>query len=74
VLGKIGIFDKIVNYFRVIKKNSRLALYLYALAWVGSNIEFNMLYLYICEDKAFRARMINYIELIILELVDEATT
>jgi hypothetical protein len=73
-LSEIGIFSKIVNYFRVIKENSRLTLYLYALTWVGGNIEFNTLYLRIHEDKAFQARIINYIELIILELVNKAAT
>jgi hypothetical protein len=53
VLSEMGIFSKIVNYFRVVKENGRLALYLHALAWVGGNIEFNMLYLRIYEDEAF---------------------
>jgi hypothetical protein len=54
-LGKIGIFSKIVNYFRVVEENGRLALYLYALAWVGGNMEFNTLHLRIREDEAFWA-------------------
>jgi hypothetical protein len=72
--GKISIFGKIVNYFRVVEENGRLALHLHALAWVGGNMEFNTLHLRIREDEAFRARIINYIELIILESVDEAAT
>jgi hypothetical protein len=52
-LGKIGIFSNIVNYFSVVEENSRLALHLYRLAWLGSNIDFNLLYLRIRKDKVF---------------------
>jgi hypothetical protein len=51
--SEMGILGKIVNHFGVVEENSRLALYLHALIWVGGNMEFNKLYIRIREDEAF---------------------
>ena len=71
-LGKIGIFGNIVNHFGVVEENGRLALYLYRLTWLGSNMDFDVLYSRICKDEAFQARMIGYVESIISESIDKA--
>lgn len=69
--GGVGIFGDISNYFGVVETNGRGMLHLYTLIWVRGNLRFITLREQVLNDSDFAARMICYLETIIVQSIDE---
>jgi hypothetical protein len=69
--GGVGIFGDISNYFGVVETNSRGMLHLHTLIWVRGNLRFTTLREQVLNDSDFAARMIRYLETIIVQSIDE---
>lgn len=64
--GQIGILGDLSNYFAVVETNGRGMLHLYGLAWVRGNLAFTSLRDWLLWDSDYAARMVRYLELIIV--------
>ena len=69
--GHVGILGDVSNHFGVVETNGRGMLHLHALVWVRGNLRFRTLRKRVLEDRTFAARMISYLEKIIIQGVDE---
>ncbi|KAI1829024.1 hypothetical protein DTO027I6_10052 [Penicillium roqueforti] len=70
--GGIGIFGDVSNYFGVVETNGRGMLHLHTLVWVRGNLRFTTMREQVLSDSGFAARMIRYLETIIVQSVDES--
>ena len=70
--GQMGILGDLSNHFAVVETNGRGMLHLHALVWVRGNLAFTTLRDRLLEDSEFAARMIRYLESIIVQGIDES--
>lgn len=67
-----GVLGDISNYFGVVESNGRGMLHLHALLWVRGNLAFANLRDRLLNDTEFSARLIRYLERIIIQSIDQA--
>jgi hypothetical protein len=70
--GQLGIFGDVANHYGVVETNGRGMLHLHALVWIRGNLAFNTLRERVLEDGVFAARLISYLEKIIIQSIDES--
>lgn len=66
-----GILGDVLNHYRVVETNGRGMLHLYAMVWLRGNLAFSTLRSRVLSDSEFAARVIRYLENIIVQSVDE---
>ncbi|KFZ23650.1 hypothetical protein V502_01866 [Pseudogymnoascus sp. VKM F-4520 (FW-2644)] len=64
-----GILGDVANHFGVVETNGRGMLHLHALVWLRGNLSFSTLRERLLQDKAYAARMIQYLETIIVQSI-----
>jgi hypothetical protein len=69
---EFGIFGQVSNHFGVVETNGRGMLHLHALVWLRGNLAFTNLRDRLLTDSQFAARMIHYLESIIIQGIDES--
>lgn len=67
----IGILGDLSNHFGVVEANGRGMLHLHSLLWVRGNTAFTTLRDRLTEDSTFAARMVHYLDSVIMHGVDE---
>lgn len=70
--GQIGILGDLSNHFAVVETNGRGMLHLHGLAWARGNLTFTTLRDRLLQDTNFAARMLHYLESIIMQGIDES--
>lgn len=70
--GQIGILGELSNHFAVVETNGRGMLHIHGLAWVRGNLAFTTLRDRLLQDTNFAARMLRYLESIIMQGIDES--
>jgi hypothetical protein len=70
--GRIGILGDLPNHFAVVEANGRGMLHLHGLARAKGNLAFTSLRARLLQDSDFAARMIRYLESIIMQDIDES--
>ncbi|KAH7021701.1 hypothetical protein B0J12DRAFT_545000, partial [Macrophomina phaseolina] len=70
---RIGILGDLSNHFAVVETNGRGMLHLHALAWARGNLGFTTLRNRLLNDDRFAARMVRYLESIIMQGIDESS-
>lgn len=66
----MGILGQVINHFGVVKTNGHGMLHLYALVWLTGNLAFTTLRDRLLQDSRFAARMIHYLEAVIMQSID----
>jgi hypothetical protein len=69
---EFGIFGQVSNHFGVVETNGRGMLHLHALVWLQGNLVFTNLRDRLLTDSQFAARMIHYLESIVIQGIDES--
>jgi hypothetical protein len=67
--GNMGILGYISNHFGVVETNGRGMLHMHALIWATRNLDFPTLRERVLRDEEFKARMINFLESVVVESV-----
>ena len=67
--GRIGILGEVTNHYGVVETNGRGMLHLHTLVWLTGNIAFSSLRNRLLQDSAFAARMIRYLETVIVQSI-----
>ena len=67
--GNMGILGHISNHFGVVETNGRGMLHMHALIWATGNLDFPTLRERVLQDEEFKARMINFLESVVVESV-----
>ena len=67
---EIGILGQVSNHFGVVETNGCGMLHLHALIWLAGNVAFDTLRHRLLEDDEYAARMIRYLETIIVHSID----
>src|SRR4051794_39877499 len=67
--SEIGILGQVSNHFGVVETNGRGMLHLHALVWLAGNLSFDTLRHRLLEDDEFAARMVRYLETIIVQSI-----
>ena len=65
----MGILGHISNHFGVVETNGRGMLHMHALIWATGNLDFPTLRERVLQDEEFKARMINFLESVVVESV-----
>lgn len=69
---QVGILGELSNHFAVVETNGRGMLHLHGLAWARGNLAFTTLRDRLLQDTNFAARMLHYLESIIIQGIDES--
>ena len=67
--GSMGVLGHVSNHFGVVESNGRGMLHLHTLVWATGNLGFSTLRDRVLEDEEFTARMINFLESIVIQSV-----
>ncbi|CZR52918.1 uncharacterized protein PAC_02795 [Phialocephala subalpina] len=68
--SRMGILGQVANHFGVVETNGRGMLHLHALVWLAGNLAFTTLRNRLLQDSCFAARMIHYLEAVIMQSID----
>lgn len=68
----IGVLGDLLNHYGVVESNGRGTLHMHALLWARGNLAFIKLRNRLLKDTEFAARMINYLEAVIVQGIDES--
>jgi Helitron helicase-like domain at N-terminus len=71
-IDDLGIVGDVSNYFGVVETNDRGMLHLHGLVWLRGNMAFTSLRERLQNDSGFAARMVRYLEAIIVQSIDDS--